>query len=147
MPKHTNEISKTPCPEFLEAEPAKLGTSPSDLYLDALIGTAMGDSLGLPFENLSKRRVRALVKGRLTQRFFGGFGMVSDDTEHMLITARALMDSRSEAQLFESHLSCRLKRWLLALPQVWGRPRFCPYSQCVFDPLPNRVGHQRAMAR
>ncbi|WAT32238.1 ADP-ribosylglycohydrolase family protein [Pseudomonas sp. GXZC] len=121
MSKHTGDISKAPRPESVEAELPKVGPGRSDLYLDALIGTAMGDSLGLPFENLSKRRVRVLVRGRLTQRFFGGFGMISDDTEHALLTARALMDSRSDAQLFERHLSRRLKRWLLALPPGVGK--------------------------
>jgi ADP-ribosylglycohydrolase len=121
MPKLSTEISQAPFPELAVAGPAKVGPAPSDLYLDALIGTAMGDSLGLPFENLSKRRVRVLVKSRLSQRFFGGYGMVSDDTEHALLTARALMDSRSDAQLFELHLSRRLKRWLLALPPGVGK--------------------------
>lgn len=121
MPKHTGKISNTRRLEFVEAETAKGATTPGNLYLDALIGTAMGDSLGLPFENLSKRRVRVLVKGRLSQRFFGEYGMVSDDTEHALLTARALMSSRTDAQLFERDLSRRLKRWLLALPPGVGK--------------------------
>ncbi|WP_439125912.1 MAG: ADP-ribosylglycohydrolase family protein (plasmid) [Pseudomonas rhizophila] len=121
MATHTGKICKAPHPKCVGAELTKVVPVSSDIYMDALIGTAMGDSLGLPFETLSKRRVRVLVRGRLTQRFFGEFGMVSDDTEHALLTARALMDSRSDARLFERHLSRRLKRWLLALPPGVGK--------------------------
>lgn len=104
-------------------------------YLDVLIATAMGDSLGLPFENLSKRRVRALVNGNLSQRFMGKYGMVSDDTEHALLTARSLMDSTSDAQLFERQLSRRLKRWLFALaPGVGKATLYSIITMCFLPP-------------
>jgi ADP-ribosylglycohydrolase len=91
-------------------------------YLDLLTATALGDSLGLPYENMSGKRVRAITKGNIRQRFvLGRRGMISDDTEHALITARALMDAGNDVKLFERKLSDRLKRWLKTFPPGIGK--------------------------
>ena len=46
-------------------------------FQGALLGTAVGDALGLPFEGMSKRRVRKMLGSRaLTHRFVLGRGMV-----------------------------------------------------------------------
>lgn len=82
----------------------------------------MGDSLGLAYENMPGRRVRAITKGNLGQRFvLGRLGMVSDDTEHALMTARALLDSGDDPEIFEHQLSKRLKRWLRTFPPAAGK--------------------------
>lgn len=52
-----------------------------------LIGTAVGDALGLPAEGLSRRRVQRLYQGQWRHRLIFGRGMLSDDTEHMLFVA------------------------------------------------------------
>jgi hypothetical protein len=49
-----------------------------------LLGTAVGDAIGLPFEGLSRRRVQRLLREPLGHQLFFGRGMVSDDTEHYL---------------------------------------------------------------
>lgn len=90
-------------------------------YFDLLTATALGDSLGLPFENMSGRRVRSITKGKLRQRFvFGIKGMVSDDTEHALITARSLLQAGNNPEVFERQLSKRLRLWLAAFPPAVG---------------------------
>ena len=62
-----------------------------DVLAGVLLGTAVGDALGLPAENLSSRRIRRWWKGEWRMRFVFGRGMVSDDTEHTLMVAQALL--------------------------------------------------------
>ncbi len=50
----------------------------------SLLGTALGDSLGLPSEGMSRARITNRWKGPLEQRFLFGRGMLSDDTEHTI---------------------------------------------------------------
>ena len=58
-----------------------------------LIGTAVGDSLGLPCEGLSRERGRKLFPDLTGHHFLFGWGMVSDDTQHTVFVAQALMAS------------------------------------------------------
>ncbi len=86
----------------------------------ALLGTAVGDALGLPFEGMSRRRVRAtLGEGPLSHRFYFGRGMVSDDTEHACMVARALIES-DEPTGFAGAFAWQLRWWLLGLPAGIG---------------------------
>ena len=55
-----------------------------------LVGTAVGDALGLPAEGLSRQRVHRLYRGRWRHRLLFGRGMISDDTEHTLFVAQSL---------------------------------------------------------
>ena len=54
---------------------------------DCLLGGALGDALGLPAEGLTSRRIARMWRGSWRHRFFFGKGMVSDDTEHAVMTA------------------------------------------------------------
>src|SRR5215212_8885578 len=85
-----------------------------------LLGTALGDSIGLWCEGLSARRQRRFHDGPLRQRFLFGRGMVSDDTEHACLTAQALLISAGDPDRFERSLAWRLRWWLLALPAGVG---------------------------
>jgi len=60
-------------------------------FSGVLLGTAVGDALGLPAENLSAERIQRLWKGGWRMRFLFGSGMISDDTEHTLMVAQALL--------------------------------------------------------
>ncbi|MFT3692093.1 MAG: ADP-ribosylglycohydrolase family protein [Kofleriaceae bacterium] len=80
-----------------------------------LVGTAVGDSLGLPREGLSARRAARLYKGPLRQRL----GLLSDDTEHACLTLQALRQSTSPKH-FARVLASQLRWWLLALPPAIG---------------------------
>lgn len=86
-----------------------------------LLGTALGDALGLPAEGLSRRRIARLGwNGRWRHRFLLGRGMVSDDTEHTLLVAESLLRQPDEAAVFARDLAWRLRWWLLAVPAGVG---------------------------
>lgn len=85
-----------------------------------LLGGAVGDALGLPVERLSPSRQRALYGHIEAMQFLPSRGMISDDTEHALFTARALMESSGDSQKFGRLLSSELRRWMLALPPGIG---------------------------
>ena len=86
--------------------------------LGSLLGTAVGDALGLSYEGLSRRRVAAL--GAVRHRFFFGRGMFSDDTEHTLMLAKALKVHRDDAPTMQRAFARKLRWWLLALPAGVG---------------------------
>ena len=88
--------------------------------LGCLLGTAVGDALGLPCERLSKQRQRRLFPHLDGHRFFFGRGMVSDDTEHTCFVAQALIVSAGDAALFERRFARDLRLWLLGLPAGIG---------------------------
>jgi ADP-ribosyl-[dinitrogen reductase] hydrolase len=85
-----------------------------------LIGTAVGDALGLPMEGLSARRQQKLFPPPLRHRLIGPFGMVSDDTEHTLIVAQALLEFPDDSTAFQRSLARKLKWWLASLPAGVG---------------------------
>jgi ADP-ribosylglycohydrolase len=91
-----------------------------DRLLGVLLGTAVGDAIGLPREGLSPRRAARLFPGPLRHRL----GLVSDDTEHACMTAQALL-ATTEPVAFTRGLRRRLRWWLAALPPAigWGTLR------------------------
>jgi len=88
--------------------------------IGSVLGTAIGDAIGLPYEGLSRRRGTRLFGPVDGHRFFFGRGMVSDDTEHASMVAQSLIASRGEASEFQRQLSWRLRLWLLGLPAGIG---------------------------
>ena len=70
-----------------------------------LLGTAVGDALGLAGEGLSRRRLARLFPGPARMRFLGRRGMVSDDTEHTCCAAQALIASAGEPEAFARALA------------------------------------------
>ncbi|MGC4015603.1 MAG: ADP-ribosylglycohydrolase family protein [Luteolibacter sp.] len=96
-------------------------TPPSDHPFRAvLLGTAVGDALGLPAEGLSPQRIRRRWKGIWRMRLVFGRGMVSDDTEHAVMTAQALLESKADPIFFQHHLSRRIRMWFACLPPGIG---------------------------
>lgn len=86
-----------------------------------LLGMAVGDALGLPFEGMSPRRIaKILGNGPLRHRFVFGRGMVSDDTEHACLTAQALLAAPNDPKRFARSLAWRLRWWLVGLPASVG---------------------------
>src|SRR5258708_22469378 len=75
-----------------------------------LLGTAVGDALGLPVEALSRGRQQKLYPKIDGHRFVFGHGMISDDTEHCCMTAQALIVSAGDAAVFSPRPSLKL-RW------------------------------------
>ncbi|MBS1455118.1 MAG: ADP-ribosylglycohydrolase family protein, partial [Lentisphaeria bacterium] len=90
-----------------------------------LLGTAAGDSLGLPGEHLGRKRWLRRFPGPLRQRFLFGHGMISDDTEHTIMAAQAVLSSGGDPESFLLSFSWRLRYWLLFLPSGcgWGTLR------------------------
>lgn len=86
----------------------------------ALLGVALGDALGLPYEKLSPRRALRLYPEPLRPRLVGRWALVSDDGEMALMTARALAASGGEPGRFERMLAGELKVWLATLPAGVG---------------------------
>src|SRR4051794_24379754 len=92
-----------------------------DAFTGVLLGTAVGDALGLPREGLSRRRAeRIFGPGPLRHRLAFGRGMVSDDTEHTCMAAQALLASGGDPERFARSFAWRLRWWLLALPAGGG---------------------------
>lgn len=85
-----------------------------------MFGTAVGDSIGLPFEGLSARRIKKLNAFPLRQRFLFGRGMLSDDTEHTCMVACSLIFSKGDTKKFSSLLAWHLRWWFFALPAGIG---------------------------
>lgn len=85
-----------------------------------LIGTAVGDSLLLPGEGMSRRRIARRFPGPLRHRFLFGRGMISDDTEHHFLVARCLARHR-DPQRFGRALAWRWRWWICCLPAGLGR--------------------------
>jgi len=86
-----------------------------------IVGTAVGDAIGLPREGLSRRRASRMFGGTpLGHRLLLRRGMVSDDTEHTCMSAQALLASGGEPRAFARSMAWRLRWWLLALPAGVG---------------------------
>ena len=85
-----------------------------------LLGTAVGDSLGLPAENLPPWRIQKRWPGAWSQRFVFGRGMVSDDTEHTVFVAQCLARGPEDAKSFQRKLAWKLRWWLLCVPAGIG---------------------------
>ncbi len=91
-----------------------------DRLTGVLLGTAVGDSVGLPAEGLSPSRRQRLLPGPWRHRLLCGRGMISDDTEHTLMVAQSLLKYPDDAAAFGSSLAWRLRWWFLGLPAGVG---------------------------
>ena len=112
-----------------------------DRITGLLLGTAVGDSLGLPREGLTPRRAARLYRGPLRQRLVLGRGMLSDDTEHACMTAQALLAAGDDPRRFARALAWKLRWWLLGLPAAvgWGTLRAIARSWIGFSPTRSGV--------
>lgn len=95
--------------------------SRGDALAGCLLGTAVGDALGLPYEGLTAARAARLYGPPDRYRLLFGRGMVSDDTEHACLVAQALVTAGLDEGRFERELARRLRWWLLGLPAGAGR--------------------------
>ncbi len=104
---------------MLDLNHPKLMTS-STAIIGCLLGTAVGDALGLPYEGLSPQRQQRLFPQPNQHHLICGKGMVSDDTEHTWMVARALIVAGGDPQVFSRSLAWQLRWWLLRLPAGVG---------------------------
>jgi ADP-ribosyl-[dinitrogen reductase] hydrolase len=87
-----------------------------EVYAGVLVGTAVGDALGLPAENLSPERIRRRWDGDWRMRLVFGRGMISDDTEHTLMVAQSLLSHPGDVAEFQRSLGWKLRWWFASLP-------------------------------
>src|SRR5258708_33574719 len=85
-----------------------------------ILGTAVGDALGLPAEGLSPYRIQKRWKDDWRMRLVFGRGMGSDDTEHSFFVAQSLLTSSADVAAFRRGLAARLRWWVVGLPAGVG---------------------------
>lgn len=90
-----------------------------------LLGTAVGDAIGLPMEGMSRRRGARVFPDPGRYHFIFGKGFCSDDTEHACMSAQALVSALSRppqerTAAFRSSLAWRMRFWLLGFPAGVG---------------------------
>jgi ADP-ribosyl-[dinitrogen reductase] hydrolase len=115
-----------------------------EALVGVLIGTAVGDSLGLPMEGMSARRQRKLFPLPLRQRLVGSHGMISDDTEHTFLLGQSLLASPADATGFQRELARRLRWWLLSLPAGIGFATLRSILKLWLGVSPGRSGVESA---
>ena len=93
---------------------------PHNAILGCLLGTALGDAMGLPTEGMTRNKARVFHQDSVRHRLVFGRGMFSDDTEHTLMVAVALMRHRDDVMAFQKSLGRALRWWMLALPAGVG---------------------------
>jgi len=76
-----------------------------DLFGRVLLGTAVGDALGLPAEGLLRKRVARLFPGPWRHRIFFGKAMISDDAEHTIFVAQSLFGCGGDPDRFAKLLA------------------------------------------
>ena len=86
-----------------------------------LIGAAIGDSVGLPYEGMSSSSGKKLYGIPDKHKLLFGLGMVSDDTEHLVIVLRSYKKANGDAESFSKILASKLKLWTFALPLGVGK--------------------------
>jgi ADP-ribosylglycohydrolase len=92
----------------------------TERIIGVLVGTAVGDAVGLPAEGCSRRRIDRRFPGPWRHRLVGHWGMCSDDTEHTFLVARALLIGSGDVERFRRSLAWGLRWWFLSLPAGIG---------------------------
>lgn len=112
-------------------------TAPTPHALEGcLVGCAAADSIGLPYEGLTARRASRMLGEPERHRLLFGRGMVSDDTEHAIMTGAAFVESNGDVGAFSRDLARRLRWWMVAMPAGVGFAtlRACLKLWCGVDP-------------
>lgn len=99
-----------------------------DAFYGILIGSACGDACGFFFEGMTADQVSCSGKDILRFHILGPTGFISDDTELLAITARALITSANNDDLFHEHFKKALLAWFFTLPFGIGRGT---YQACL----------------
>jgi ADP-ribosylglycohydrolase len=111
-----------------------------DALVGSILGTAVGDAIGLPYEGVSRRRAPRLLGDPDRLRLIFGKGMVSDDTEQTCLVAQALIESVGDVDRFQRRLLRRLQRWFLTMPAGVGLGTLRAISKSLVGFPPRRCG-------
>jgi ADP-ribosylglycohydrolase len=115
-------------------------TSLEPALVGSILGTAVGDAIGLPYEGLSRRRGQKVLGVPDRHRLFLRWGMVSDDTEQTCLVAQALIESFGDVGQFQRRLLRRLQGWFLTLPAGVGLGTLRAISKSLIGFPPHRCG-------
>lgn len=118
--------------------------SKEQAIIGCLLGTAMGDAVGLACEGLPRRRQARMFPHLDGPRLLGGRGMVSDDTEHTCLVAQALVEAGGDPDRFTRALARRLRVWLLGLPAGVGWATLRATLKLCLGVPPSRSGVRSA---
>lgn len=122
-------ISDTSQEETDQSEGQAIGQNNNSDYVENIVvsslsglieGTALGDSLGLPYEGLSHQTIIRSFSKSLEQSFLFGFGMLSDDTEQTVLVAQSLIAGRNDPRRFLRSFARRYRYWILCFPPGMG---------------------------
>jgi ADP-ribosylglycohydrolase len=133
-------FAASPAPGSSEPEPPAPGPRDLEAIEGVLLGTAVGDALGLPAEGLPPGRCARLGAGGWRHRLVFGRGMLSDDTEHTLLVAQSLLEQPGDAYTFSRAFARRLRWWLAALPAGVGLATARAALRLWLGVPPNRSG-------
>jgi ADP-ribosyl-[dinitrogen reductase] hydrolase len=81
-----------------------------------LLGTAVGEALGLPYQGLSRNKIYKFATPIRGHSFIFNKGMISTNTEHTCMVAQSLIVSGGDEAKFTHSLAWRLRFSLLGLP-------------------------------
>ncbi len=112
--------------------------------LGTLLGAAVGDAMGLPYEGLSARRGQRLWGPPTQYRFLGHRGMISDDAEHTCLVAQALCRGGEDVEAFRRALAWGLRRWLASGALGWGRATLLACLKLLVGVSPRHSGIRSA---
>lgn len=91
-----------------------------DAIVGSLLGMAVGDALGLPYEGMSARRAKRIFGEPDRYRLLPNRGLISDDTEHACMVSQALIVAGGDVARFRQDLARRLRWWLVRVPAGIG---------------------------
>src|SRR5690242_20679952 len=120
LPQTRLVLIRPEAPRQMNSGPANLESDLHQRLAGLLLGTAVGDALGLPGEGLSRNRIERRWHGNWRHRFVFGHGMCSDDTEHSLFVAQALLSHPNDPAAFQRCLAWKLRFWLFGVPAGIG---------------------------
>lgn len=113
-----------------------------------LLGTAVGDSIGLAREGLAPKRASRLFGNQIQHSLivtpWGRAGLCSDDTEHAAMVAQSLLSGYQNAYDFSRQLASRLRCWFLTLPAGLGMATLKACSKLCLGISPAKSGIRSA---
>lgn len=102
---------------------------------------ALGDSFGFPYENMSPDLINKIKPELKYPLNFNKIkNTITDDTEHLVMTYLALLDSQHIKKDFERSLSKRLRTWFLTLPAGIGMATLKSLSKLTIGISPSKTG-------
>ena len=112
----------------------------TESIVGCLLGTMVGDALGLPYEGLSGERIQQFVLLVQDHNFICGKGAISDDTEVACMVAQSLIVSGGEEKTFLTAFAWRLRFWLLGLPVSISLATLAAITRLWLGISPHRSG-------